>query len=201
MANPHLLFKTPGAKFSSVSAIIFDLDCRQILSKTPLDPQIGLQRQKICPLSELSALGLSRATLEAELISDGMDPASLSDFASLELHVARLTPHSRFPPHFHFLTHELYYGLQGMGLMRIGLPVQNGKVIKTRAELNPTSPLSCRWSQARTKPFPPGSIFLVKAGEVHALTNDASSELITAFICSNNHLDDAKDRVKLPDVK
>ena len=206
MANEFLKFKPSKPKFGSttlksgsISDLVFSLDCPKILSNTPLDPQIHIQRQKVCAVSELMAvLGVSRADLEIDLLSLGMDPSSLLDFASLELHVARLTPHSRFPPHFHFLSHEVYFGLQGTGLMRIGLPLQNGNVVTSREQLNPAIPLSCEWSSERTQPFPVGAVFLVKAGEVHSLTNDASSELVTAFICSNKHLDDAKDRVRLP---
>ncbi len=201
-SNPSLLRLHPAQPVHSISQLIFDLNAPQMMEHTPPDPKIGIKRQFVCPFWEMSKqMNKSRSAMLAELTVLGFDFDSLARADELQLHLALLPAGGVFPPHLHFIGHELYFGLKGEGLMRIGQAMQDGKAVLAREEVSAPERLTCLWSDKRTKPLMPSSAFLVKTGEVHSLTNPASSDLYFAFLCGGWHLVENGDRLFLPAVR
>jgi len=199
MQTQPLILHHPSSRPSSLSSLIFDLDAPAMLANTPLDAKIGVRRQYICSLFELAvALGKPQASLLSDLSLMGLDFDSLSRAGELQLHLVHLSPGVIFAPHVHFTGHEIYFGLAGEGLMRIGAAMQNEKTISKPEQISPSAALSCSWSSERTAPLSPSSLFLVKSGEVHSLTNPSSQDLYAAFICGAWHLVEGGDRVFIP---
>ena len=173
-----------------------------MLEHAPLDSKVGARKQFVCSFIELAkTLNKSRSELLADLTLLGLDFDSLSRADELELHVAHLKPGAIFAPHLHFIGHELYFGLSGEGLLRIGKAMQNGKEVLERQNVGDPASLACVWSDERTQPLIAGSSFSVRAKEVHSLTNPSSSDLYFAFLCGGWHLVEGGDRLFLPSVR
>lgn len=174
---------------SKIKKHILALDAAPLFSGTPLDPVIGVKRKMIGRVGPYfsSAIGLSHEEILSELSFLGLGKEPLD---ALELHVAQLPPGGRLNPHFHEHGDEIYFVISGHGVMKLG---------SVRKNRDGTS--TCDFSSKKQADLRPGDTLIVRAREVHCLTNPRGrGDLVFAFICPADHLDDRKNRTMVKEI-
>ena len=111
-----------------------------LVGNAPLDPAVGIQ---ICCLWE---------------------DINKSYFAS------SIAPNKKIAPHFHNEGDELYFIVNGKGIMRLGIPLSTDVKWIQEFEINT------------------GDFFTVPPKTVHQLINNSDDNLLAVFGCNKNHL-------------
>lgn len=87
-------------------------------------------------------------------------------------YATRLSPGAKINPHYHRHGNEVYFILEGSGVIHTWLPDSEARTSRRVAR---------------------GSAFDIPAGVIHQLENDSNDTLVLVFSCSPSHL--ADDRV------
>jgi len=81
-----------------------------------------------------------------------------------------VSPHSKIAAHYHNEGDELYFIIEGKGLMRLGVAEEIGVKWQQEFEVNT------------------GDFFTVPAKAVHQLVNTSDDDMLAVFACDGNHL-------------
>jgi mannose-6-phosphate isomerase-like protein (cupin superfamily) len=110
------------------------------IEATPLDPAVGIRLALLWEESDKSYYG------------------------------SIILPHKKIAAHYHNEGDELYFIIEGKGLMRLGVPSEAG--VKWQHEFEVCG----------------GDFFTVPAKAVHQLVNMSDEDMLAVFACDNEHL-------------
>ncbi|MFH1095496.1 MAG: cupin domain-containing protein [Candidatus Micrarchaeota archaeon] len=174
---------------SKIKSAILSLDASSLFASVPIDPLIGVKRKLIGPVGPYlsSAAGLSHDEILSELSFLGLGREPLD---SLELHAVLLPPGGKLNPHFHEHGDEIYFVIAGHGIIKLGSP----------RKLSDGS-FACDFSSRKQADLRPGDTLIVRAREVHCPLNPRGrGDLVLAFICPADHLDNLKNRTMAKEI-